>query len=372
MWGLLAHSLYRLNAVDPGFNPRQVLGFNVSVPNDLSMPDRQRFYARALDELRTIPGVERAGMISFLPPELRAGVFMGLRIQGVPPPERGAPPRVVNTLVTSPDYFATMQMSIVGGRDLGRGDTASSPPVIVVNEAFARRYFPRGDALGHRIGTGFDGLRPVRAIVGVVRDAHDRGLAAEPIPTVYIAFEQLALPYSSFVVRTRAAAASVVPVVRDRLQRLNASVPVTDFQMLDERIHESLREPRFYTVMAMACAAMALFFVTFGLYGLVSYSVSQRTHELGIRMALGAQRGDVLRLVLLQGLRLSVAGVAAGVVVAMIGSRLLQAQLFHVQPIDPLTLGLAAAFAIVVTIAATLAPAYRASQVNPLAALRYE
>ena len=370
--GLLAHSLWRLNIVDPGFESERVLGFNLSVPNDQSRPARVQFYARALDEVRTIPGVERAGLISFLPPETRAGVFMGLSIEGVPPPERGAAARVVNTLVSSVDYFSTMRMSMAAGRDFSETDTDQSPPVIVVNEAMVRRYFPDGNAIGRRIGTGFDGMKPIREIVGVVRDSHDRGLAAEPIPTVYIPFLQFSLPYASIALRTAVPPESVIPVVRDRLNRLNASVPLTDFQTLDDRIYQSLREPRFYTLMAVTCASMAVLFVTFGLYGLVWYSVSRRTSELGIRMAVGAQRSTILRMVLLQGLRMSAAGVVLGLGLAAALTRALTSLLFQVKPLDPLTLAAAAALVVFVTLAASYAPARRASRVNPITALRYE
>ena len=370
--GLLAHSLWRLNHVNPGYNVDDVIGFNLSVPNDVSRDDRRRFYANALEEVRTIPGVLQAGLISFLPPETRAGVFMGVSVEGAPPIPPGAPARVANTLISSVDYFKTMQMPLARGRDFAATDTASGPPVIIVNEAFVRRYVPSGDGLGRRIGTGFDGMKPVREIIGVVADTHDRGLAADAIPTVYIPFEQFALMYGSIAVRTRLPMASVVPVIRDRLTRLNPAVPLTDFQRVSDRVSESLQEPRFYTSLAATCALMSVFFVSFGLYGLVSYSVSRRTAELGVRMAVGANRGTILSMVLAQGLRLSMTGVVLGLVLAIAGTRALRALLFQVQPIDPLTLGLAALLVVIVTLAASYAPAYRASRVSPLTALRHE
>jgi putative ABC transport system permease protein len=299
--GVLAHSLWRLNVVNPGYNVDEVIGFNMSVPNDISLEERRRFYANALDEVRSMPGVLHAGLISFLPPETRAGVFMGVGIDGAPQLEAGAPPRTANTLISSVDYFRTMEMPMAAGRDFADIDTATSPPVAIVNEAFARRYLPDGNPIGRRIGTGFDRLEPVREIVGVVRDVHDRGVAAAAIPTVYLSFQQFALPYGSRAVHTRVSMASLVPVIRDRLTRLNAAVPLTDFQRVSDRLNESLQEPRFYTLLAATCAFMAIFFVSFGLYGLVSYSVSRRTAELGIRMAVGANRGAILQMVLLQG-----------------------------------------------------------------------
>jgi putative ABC transport system permease protein len=297
---------------------------------------------------------------------------MGIAIDGAPPSEPGAPPRRVNTLISSLDYFDTIGTPIVRGRDITSADVAGAPPVIVVNEAFVRAHLPGGDPIGRRIGTGFDGLQPVRQVVGVAKDAHDRGLAAAPYPTVYIPFTQFSLPYGSIAVRTALPADTVIPVIRDRLTRLNPSVPLTDFQRLDDRLYESMREPRFYTLMAATCASMAVLFVTFGLYGVVSYSVGRRTSELGIRLAIGAQRGAILRMVLLQGLRMSAAGVALGAGLAWMSSRVLEPLLFEVRPRDPLTFAAAAALVILVTLAAGYGPARRASRVNPIAALRYE
>lgn len=369
--GLLTSSLWRLQAVDPGFASHQILGFNVSVPSDVSAEERARFYAQALEEIRSIPGVDGAGWITFLPPEIRAGVFMGLAIDGVPPPETG-PARQVNTLVSSVGYFQTMQVPLVRGRDFSDADRAASEPVIIVNQALVDAFLPTGDPIGRRIGTGFDGLTPTRTIIGVVRDSQDRGLGAEPYPTVYIPFTQYSLSYGSVALRTAVAPETVVPVIRDRLRRLNPMVPLTDFQTLDARIYESLREPRFYTLMAAVCALLAVLFVTFGLYGLVSYLVARRTAELGVRLAIGAQRETILRMVLLQGLRMAAVGVAVGLAIALAASRALASLLFDVQPGDPATLAGAAAVVMLVTVAASYAPARRASRINPLAALRNE
>jgi putative ABC transport system permease protein len=370
--GLLANSLWQLQRVNPGFESDRVLGFNLSVPNDITLAERGRFYARALEEVRTIGGVERAGLISFLPPETRAGVYMGVAIDGAAPPAPGEPPRRVNTLISSVDYFDTIRTPIVRGRDFRDADTAATTPIVIVNEAFVRRHLPDVDPIGRRIGTGFDGLTPVREIVGVVRDSQDRGLAVAPYPTVYIPFTQFSLPYGSIALRSSVAPDSLIPVIRDRIQRLNPAVPLTDFQPLGQRLHESLREPRFYTLMSTTCASMAVLFVTFGLYGVVSYSVGRRTPELGIRMAIGAPRGTILRMVLGQGLRMGVIGVALGLGLAWMSSRALGSLLFRVRPADPLTFAGAAAVVILVTLAASYAPARRASRVNPIAALRHE
>jgi putative ABC transport system permease protein len=369
--GLLANSLWRLHSQDFGFGSDNILGFNLSVPSDHSLDERRRFYQSALDEIREIPGVVSAGWITFLPPENRAGVFMGLAIEGAALPP-GVPPRVVNNLITSVDYFSTMSTPVLRGRDFRATDNLNGPPVIIINEALARKYFPNDDALGRRIGTAFDGGKPVREIIGIVKDSKDRGLAREPYPTVYIPFPQFALPYGSIVVKTQAPEFEVIAEIRQRLARLDPSVPLTDFQTIESRVYESLEEPRFYTMMAATCAFMAVLFVSLGLYGIVSFSVSRRTPEFGIRLAVGAQQSTIFRMVLAQGLRMAAAGVTLGLALSVLFTRVLTALLFQVRPMDPLTLGAAAGIVVVVTLLASYLPAYRASRVSPIVALRYE
>ncbi len=367
--GLLTHSLWRLNSVDPGFNAEGVFGFSLSVPTDREMDQRKRFYQLALEEVRSIPGVTSAGWITFLPPETRAGMFMGLSFDDG---HESPTPHVANHMISSPEYFSTMRMPIVRGRDLTAADNAGSSPVIIVNEALARRYFPNEDAVGKKIGTVFDHSKPVREIVGIVKDSHDRGLQANAIPTVYIPFQQFALPYGSIAVRSRVPWGGLAPEIRRRLARLDAEVPLTDFQLLEDRIHQSLDEPRFYTTMAATCALMAVLFVSLGLYGIIAHSVSRRTSEFGIRMAVGARERTILRMVLLQGLRLALIGAACGLALSLAFTRLLRTLLFQVKPVDPLTLGAAVLVVVSVTLLASYIPARRASRVNPITALRYE
>jgi predicted permease len=374
--GLLTHSLWRLNSVDPGYRSEDVFGFALSYPSDDSIPieqslaKRKRFYQDALDQIRSIPGVSSAAWITFLPPETRSGVFMGLTLEAAP--ARPAEPRMANHLISSPDYFSTMGMRLAAGRDFSPTDSAKSPPVIIINEALARRYFAGEVALGKKIGTPFDDNKPVREIVGIVADTHDRGLAANAIPTVYIPFQQFALPYGSIAVRTAVPASGIIPEIRRRLSQLDAGVPLTNFETVAGRLHQSLDEPRFYTTMAAACAFMAVLFVSLGLYGIISFSVSRRTAEFGVRMAVGAGGRTILHMVLGQGLRMAAIGVTLGVVISVAVGRVLGSLLFQVKPIDPVTLVPAALLVVLVTVVASYVPARRASRVSPLAALRYE
>jgi predicted permease len=334
------------------------------------MEARKRFYQRALDEIRAIPGVDAAGFNTFLPPEPRAGVFMGLAIEGAPPVAADGSPTIVNTLVTSAGYFETIGMAMAQGRAFAASDDAAGPPVIIINEAAARKYFPNRSPIGRRIGTGFDGETPVREIVGVVRDAHDRGLGVDPMPTVYIPFPQFALMYGSIAVRTHVPPTALINTIRERLSRVDASVPLTDFQTIDARVAQSLEEPRFYTLLSTACAAMAVLFVALGVYGIVSFSVATRTTEFGIRMAIGARHQNIFNLVLGQGLRMAMIANAIGLVLAVLLARALRSLLFQVTPVDPPTLTGAALSVTAVMLLACYLPARRATRVNLTASLR--
>jgi putative ABC transport system permease protein len=363
--GLLTHSLWRLSSVEPGFRHHDVFGFSISVPGDQDHPMMRlpALYARLLEATRTVPGVQSAGWITSLPPELRKGVFVGFAIQGHPPEERLRS----NVQIASEGYFQTVGIPLQRGRDFTPADTAASPFVVIVNEALASRYFPNSDPIGQHIFTFGDSPRE---IVGVIRTIHDRGLATATVPTVYIPLTQTVLPYGSIAVQATVPAASLIPEIRRRLQQIDASVPVTEFQTLDARLSESLDEPRFYTVMATSCAIMAVLFVTLGLYGLVSHAVSRRTGEIGIRMALGAERTQIRRMVLWQGLGLALLGTAIGLLLSLFVMRIFATLLFDVQPTDPMAFAGAVTLVIGVTLLASLIPAVRASRVDPVVALR--
>jgi putative ABC transport system permease protein len=363
--GILTHSLYRLSSVAPGFRTQGTIGFELAFPSGRPK-DAPARYEHILDAVRGIPGVVSAGWITNLPPETRAGVFMPCSIPGDSASRRA----VCNTQVTSEDYFDTAGIRLARGRDFTRADSATAPKVAVVNEALARRFFPDGNALGKRIAATFDGQ--VRDIVGVIPDIHDRGLSANPVPTVYLPYRQFALAYGGVVVRIAAPPSAIIPEIRRRVASVDSTIPLTNFSTLDARLHRTLDTPRFYTIMAAACALMAVLFVTLGLYGVISYAVSRRTSEIGIRMALGARSDMILRATLWQGVRLAVFGVAVGLAISLAATRLLATLLFEIKPADPPALAAAAAIVFTVTLAASYLPARRASRVHPLVALRHE
>jgi len=369
--GVLTHSLWRLNTIEPGFRTDNLLGFSLTVPDDRSPDDRQRLLLGAVAAVRGIPGVVSAGWITFLPPEARQGVFLPVTVPDATPAAGGAPMRASH-LITSPGYFETMGMTLADGRAFTDGDEGRGAPVAIVNEAFVRAFLGGRNALGRLIGTSFDGQTPVRRIVGVARDVHDRGLGRDAVPTVYLPIGQFTLPYGSIVLRTRVPPLSLAPEVRRRLTALDPDVPVIDFQTLDDRIRGSLQEPRFYTMIAAVCAGMAVLFVALGLYGIIAFAVSRRRAEFGVRMAVGAAPLRILKLVLGDGLSMAALGLLAGLPLAILLGRLLRSMLFQIGTLDPLTLGGAAGLVILVTLAASLVPAVRATRVSPVTALRVD
>jgi putative ABC transport system permease protein len=367
---LLVHSLWRLSAVDPGFRRDGVFGFSLSVPSDHTGPQKVRLYARMLDAIRTIPGVRSAGWITLLPPESRKGIFVPFTIEGRPAPSTPAERLFCNFQVTSEDYFQTVGIPLVRGRAFTAADDEAAPPVAIVNETLARRDFPNIDPVGQKLSTMFDG-RP-REIVGVIKTIHDRGLATSTVATTYVPFRQSGVPYGSIAVRADIPAQSVIPEIRRRLNAIDPTIPLADFQTLDARVYKSLDEPRFYTLMAALCASMAVLFVTLGLYGVVTHAVARRTAEIGIRMALGAQAGTILSMVLRQGLALVAIGIAAGTLLSIFVTKIFSSLLFEVTPTDPATFAAAAGIIAAVTLAASYVPAWRASRVSPIVALRDE
>lgn len=367
--GLLVNSLWRLGSVHPGFSTNGVLGFSLSVPSDHARSGNAVLYERILSDIREIPGVTAVGWITNLPPEQREGVFIPFTVAGRAP-SRPDERLICNFQVSSEDYFRALDIPLEAGRPFTAADRSSSAPVAMVNEALARRYFPDTPAVGQQIKTAFDG-RP-REIVGVIREIHDRGLGVPTVPTVYVPFRQSGTSFGSIAVRSAVPEAQLVGAVRERVRRIDPSIPLSDFEMLDARVHRSLGEPRFYTVIAAICAAMAVLFVTLGLYAVVAYSVARRTPEIGIRVAMGARRTVILGMVIWQGVRMGAIGAAIGVAISFWVTRLLGKLLFGVTPADPLTFSLATAFLLVVTMLASYVPARRASRIEPLVALRHE
>jgi len=365
--GLLTHSLLRLKSVDPGFRTRDTIGFEVAFPSG-RQAEAPRLYRSILDAVRSTPRVVSAGWITNLPPETRAGVFMAFSIHGAGDSNLR---QFCNYQVTSEDYFRTAAVPLLRGRDFTVADDVRALRVAIINDALARQYFPSSNPIGKRIAASFDGSNN-REIIGVIGDIHDRGLSAKSIATIYVPYRQFQLAYGSVVARTFGPGDAILPEIRRRVLSVDPSVAMRSLMTIAARVRKTLDAPRFYTVMAVGCALLATLFVALGLYGVVSFAVSRRTSEIGIRMALGAQRDRILRDILWQWLSLAAIGVAAGMGIAMASSRFLASMLFEVKPIDPWTLGIAAILVVLVTLLAGYAPARRASRIDPTVALRYE
>ncbi len=360
--GLLAHSLYRLSSVNAGFRTHDTIGFELAFPSG-HPKEAPQLYRRILDATRSVPGVISAGWITNLPPETRAGVFAQFSVVGATSAAR----TFCNFQVISEDYFKTAGIPIVGGRDITRADSAASLKIAVINVALARQYFRDANPLGRSIIVNHND--PLQ-IVGIVPDTHDRGLDAKTPPSVYVPYTQFAFAYGAVMARVAGPPEAILPAVQRALAAAAPDVPIKSLATIESRLLKTLDAPRFYAMIAVACALMATLFVTLGLYGVISYGVSRRTAEIGIRVALGASREKIVRGVLLEGLKMSVTGVLLGVGLSLAGTRLLRTLLFEIKPIDPATLAVAAALVIAVTLSASYFPARRASRVEPMVALR--
>jgi putative ABC transport system permease protein len=370
--GLLARSFMRLRDVDPGFNPAGVLAMRLSAsgPQYPAGPARAELYRQALERIESLPGVESAGAVLSLP--LGGDTFNVGRSfirEGRPAtPEESAG---ASYLVATPGYFRALQVPLVAGRAFTEQDTEKSPMVVVVNETMARRFWPGESPVGKRITIWRDEKFP-REIVGVVGDTRSR--PGEPAaPQMYVPYAQDANWGSlSLVVRSSADPASLVAAARNEVHALDKAIPVYNARPMSDVVAVSLAGRRASTLLVGAFALLALLLALVGIYGVTAYSVAQRTHEIGVRMALGAQARHVLGHVMGQSLRLTLAGLALGLCGALALTRVLESLLYEVRPTDPVTFAASSALLGAAALLACLLPARRATKVDPMIALRYE
>jgi predicted permease len=365
--GLLIRSFLRLQSVDKGFDPASRLTMGFRLDARYQSPARQnRFFRHLIERAGAMPGVEEAAAVSQVPLGGGESIVL-LQVEGHPFDEK----TMFEARSVTPRYFAAMGIPVLGGRDFNEGDVTGRPQVVIVSRSFSRRYFPGDGAVGKRLSFGRDGQYPM-SIVGVVGDVRQRELGTMPPMQVYTALWQGGSPGASIVVRTHLPADRVASDMRAVVRGLDPAVAMADVRTMDQLVSGAAAERRFQTLLLTVFGGMALFLSLVGLYALVSYSVQQRTAEIGIRMALGAQRSSVMRLVLRQASNLAFAGVAVGVVGAWGLTRLMATLLFEVTATDPATfVGVAILFC-AVALAACYIPARRATKVDPMVALRYE
>ena len=373
--GLMIRSFQKLHAIDPGFNPHNVLTMAVSVAGSRhdATPGRAEFYHQLVEQVAVMPGVQSASAVNHIP--LAGDQWMlTLTVEGQPPPVPGSEPRVVFR-VAMPNYFRTMGIALASGRDFTEGDTAQAPRVAVINETMARRFWPNQDALGRRFRLGgADSTPPWVTVAGVIHDARQWDWAAPPISEMYLPFYQIPAPqsYTTLVVRTAADPAGLTNALQARIWALDKDLPISSLASMEDIVSNSMWQPRFSMLLLGAFAGLALMLAAVGIYGVISYSVSQRTHEIGIRMALGAQPSDVLHLVVRQGAAMAAAGVVIGLAGALALARLLTSLLYGISPTDSLTFVAVALLLAGVAAAASYIPARRASRIDPILALRHE
>ncbi|SPE33353.1 conserved membrane hypothetical protein [Candidatus Sulfopaludibacter sp. SbA6] len=372
--GLMLRSFARLGAVDAGFDPRHVLTMQVVLrgsPHDVTPERRTAFYRLVLDRVAAAPGVESVSGINHLPLAGDLWTFSFL-VEGRPVPAPADVPGAVFRVVF-PGYFRTMRIPFVRGRDFNLHDDRSAPRVVVINEAMANRWWPRESAIGKRIRLGHEG--PWYTVAGIVKNVEQRDWGASPDSEFY--FSQWQDPediqhYLTLVVRTAGNPLAMASAIERQVWSLDRDLPIGDVLSLEQVVDRAVWQPRFSTTLLGGFASLALVLAAIGIYSVMSFDVSRRTHEIGIRMALGAKPGDVMRSVLLGGAQLAAMGAAIGLMGALALTRYMKTLLYEVSATDPVALLAAATLLGFVALAAVWLPARRATRVDPMIALRCE
>jgi putative ABC transport system permease protein len=376
--GLLARSFQRLVEQDPGFSAARVVTVNLDLPysynNFKKIAD---FYDQLLTSLRGAPGVTAAGLANFLP--LDAAWRLPFLVDGRPRPTDA--PQAQNQSVDE-DYFKVIGVPLLKGRFFEARDSSDAPGVVLINEALAKREWPNEDPIGQHITTFVRNIGPMGTvlmpagtryqIVGVVADVKNASLARAPEPAIFFTYRQFSFRGFNIVARGQGDAAPLIAAVRSSVQKLDLNLPLAPARMLDRVIGDATDRPRALMLLMGVFAALALGLAALGIYSVLSYAVNQRRQELSVRMALGAQPRDVLRLILRQGLALTLAGVAVGLVGAFAMTRVMVGLLFGVSATDPVTFAGITLLLTLVALVACYIPARRATRVDPMIALRYE
>jgi putative ABC transport system permease protein len=369
--GLMVRSLSRLRNVDPGMDSYNVLTMSFALSSTkYNKPIQQiGFYDQLLQRVRALPGVASAGAIDSLP--LGGGSIQPIAVEGRPQVPMSEQPEVA-VRVVEPGFIATMRIPLLQGRQLSSSDVADRPSVIVVSESMAKRFWPGQDPIGKRLKMTFSPEKS-REIVGVVGDVKGDGLdVLEPVATLYVPLAQQPTPYMSLVVRTSAPPNTLISAISNAVHEVDREQPVVGVITMDDIVANSLSHQRFSMLLLSAFSGLAVVLAAIGIYSVLAYSVRRRIREIGVRMALGARRADILQMILGQGTKLVFIGTGIGIAAALGLTRLMSSQLFGVTATDPVTFLSVAALIVLVALAACYIPARRATKVDPMVALRYE
>jgi putative ABC transport system permease protein len=371
--GLLFRSFLHLRSVEPGFEPAQMLTMRVTPTGERyrDSAEQRVFYDQAIRRIAALPGVQRVGAINTLP--LSKGPVAGFQIEGHPPLSPSQWPGA-NYRIVSPDYFHAMGIPIIQGRAFTERDTANATNVVIINQSLARRDFPVENPIGKRISFGRNerGEWLWFEIIGVAADVRSLELNTEPEPDFFATYQQVSFSGMAFVIRANVEPESLTAAARNAIRDVDPNLPVAEIRTMERIVYESIAQPRFNLTLLVVFACVALLLATAGIYGVMSFAVTQRTNEIGIRMALGACRGDVLRMVIGQGMRLALSGMTIGLVGSFVLTRLVKNLLFGVSATDPLTFIVITLLLIAVALLACYLPARRAMKVDPMIALRCE
>ena len=371
--GLLMRSFLRILEVNPGFDSKHVLTSRVAVPfDDTKHNQHYLFYQQLVERISALPGVQSASAGWPLPMS-SSSATVSFNIQGRPVAKGDEPSESLG--LAMPGYFETMKIPLIAGRTFGQQDGLTGQPTIIVNQAFVAKYFPHENPIGQHIQVRVgDDLfeHPVREIVGVVGNIKRKGRTADFDPQYYLPYAQGLITNPYLVVRTNRDPAVMLAAIHVAVHELNKNVPVYEASTLEQYLDRSAAQPRFQAFLLSCFAVIALALAAIGFYGLLSYMVVQRTLEIGLRMALGAQRGDVLRMIVRRGVTLALVGVGLGVAASVVLTRLISGMLFEVRSTDPVTFAATAALLLLVSIAASSAPAFRASRLDPVKTLHVQ
>src|SRR5215467_79634 len=380
--GLLLRTLRDLLQENPGFNPTQVVAANIQLPNPneseadpyLDIPRRATFDRELLRRMKSIRGVELAAITSALPttntnPNAVGGVASeGFAIEDRP--VESSQDLSAERIRISSDYFKVLQTTLLRGRSFTEGDEDGKPLVAIIDESTARKYWPTQDLLGYRVRFARDRTKPWTTVVGIVKDIKSDGLDIDGVPHIYVSTYQDNSKRLSVVLRTPLPAALLEPQIRHEIQSIDPGLPVFSVSSMDDVLDRSLASRRFSADLVGGFAGLAVFLASIGIYGLLAYMVGQRSREIGIRMALGARRGDILRMFLRKGVALAGVGIVAGVVFSASTASMMASLLYGVRPHDPVVFLIVSLLLFAIAVLASYLPARRATKVNPIVALR--